>query len=375
MTKPPSPPVEMPAGITPSPIIVTPAPPQVTPASETVVPPSTTPAAGDNPAQAPFLIYRIQQKEQGVTVVAFDPARGEERDVVILPFEAGTDAYVYGSALPAPDQSRLAASVSSPGVQRVYLISNGEARLIISAEGEHAIGAWSPDGSRFLVFSTKESAQGCIQNTCYYDIYVIDAATGAETRLTATGDAEVDAVWSPDGKQIAFLRGCTDLSIDECGPDLYLMNADGSNERLLAEGWVTNPVFLGPDQLAYIRRTSDGAGVYRTRITGGTPQAIIDDPQMNVVGMRISPDRRMIAFLDVRGGCQIEECVRTIYLVATDSGDLRPIRPVDAQRYAWGWTPDGRLWLLLSNDDSQSRLVLYAADGTLIDERVIEWQP
>jgi Tol biopolymer transport system component len=39
-----------------------------------------------------------------------------------------------------------------------------------------------------------------------------------------------DPAWSPDGRQIAFRRGA---GIDA---EIYLMNADGTNERLLATG-------------------------------------------------------------------------------------------------------------------------------------------
>lgn len=372
VTRPPALPVEISSGVTPSPFIVTAAPPTVTHTPEMVAPPSATPVSGDNPAQARLLFYHVQRKEQGVTVFAFDPAHGEAQDVVTLPLEAGTDTFVSGTVLPSPRQNRLAVSVGSGEARQIYLVSNGEAHLIVSDEGKHEVGSWSPDGSRFLVFSTKESDRGCIQDTCYFDLYVIDAATGAAMRLTATADAEVDAVWSPDGGQIAFLRGCVDLSMDACGPDLYLVSADGSNERLLAEGWIANPVFLAPDLLAYIQYSGDSAGIYRIGTTSGMPQTIVANPDTTIAGMCGSPDGRMIAFIDVRGVCQVEECIRTLTLVAADGSGLRPIRTLDSWRYAWDWTPDGRLWLLLSIDDSRSRLEMYAADGTLIDERVID---
>ncbi len=236
VARPPSLPIEMSSGVTPLPMTVSPAPPTVTSTPEIVVSPSVTPVSGSGSGQTLPRFYRIQQKEQRVTVVAFDPERDKEQEIVTLPFTTRMGAYAYGSVLPAPDQSRLAVYVRDMESQQVYLVSNGEARLITIGEGEHAIGPWSPDGSQFLVFSTKESNRGCILNTCYFDLYVIDAATGAATRLTATEDAEVDAVWSPDGKQIAFLRGCVDSGIDECGPELYLVSANGGSERLLAEG-------------------------------------------------------------------------------------------------------------------------------------------
>ncbi len=57
------------------------------------------------------------------------------------------------------------------------------------------------------------------------DIYSYTLATAAETRLTSNGTA-FQAVWSPDGKQIAF--GTYN------GTGLYLMNPDGSGQQFVA---------------------------------------------------------------------------------------------------------------------------------------------
>lgn len=143
--------------------------------------------------------------------------------------------------------------------------------------------------------------------------------------------------------------------------------------------WIAAPVFLSPDQLAYIQYSGDSAGIYRISAIDGASHVITSNPATSIAGMRGSPDGRMIAFIDVRGVCQVEACVQTLMLVAADGSGLRPIRTPGSRPwyYEWDWTADGRLWLLLPIDDSQSqlRLALYAADGTLIDERIINWQP
>ncbi len=357
---------------TPSPISI---PPSLTPAPAPLSPQPVPPAPDGASARNTPIFYEVQHKGNTIMVVALDPVRGEERSIADIPFEASADMFLYGVVQPSPDGRRLAVSVSAGVAQQVYLIDGGNVRPILSAEGEHSIGAWSPSGDRFLLFSTKESDRGCIQQTCFFDIYAIDAASGAETRLTATDEAEVDAVWSPDGSQIAFLRGCVDESIDECGPDLYLMNADGSSERLLAEeGWITNPVFLSNDQVAYIRRTGERSDIYRAATNGGAPQPIID-VDTDILSLRVSPDGGMLAFLDQRGDCRFEPCDREVYVVARNGSGLRLIDRIDAWPRAWDWTDDGRLWLLFSGDASLQQLVMYAADGTLLDRWELRQQP
>jgi dipeptidyl aminopeptidase/acylaminoacyl peptidase len=76
--------------------------------------------------------------------------------------------------------------------------------------------AWSPDGSKIAFEGGAESA--------YVDVVSIDG-TGRE-RLTLTG-YDTSPAWSPDGKRIIFRSWRLDSD------DIYVMNADGSDQRLL----------------------------------------------------------------------------------------------------------------------------------------------
>ena len=80
-----------------------------------------------------------------------------------------------------------------------------------------------------------------------FDIYTMNAQGTDVKRLTFDPRAERDPAWSPDGKQIAFTR--KDGLSDWFG-DIYVMNADGSNQRRLVQGG--GPRF-SPDgrQIAY----------------------------------------------------------------------------------------------------------------------------
>ncbi|HEV2859718.1 MAG TPA: hypothetical protein VGX48_01775 [Pyrinomonadaceae bacterium] len=59
------------------------------------------------------------------------------------------------------------------------------------------------------------------------DIYVMDADGKRQTRLTDSANDDTYPVWSPQGDKIAYLSG------NESGYEIYLMNADGTNQRPL----------------------------------------------------------------------------------------------------------------------------------------------
>ena len=70
-----------------------------------------------------------------------------------------------------------------------------------------------------------------------HDLYLADASTGSVRRLTHHPHVDYFSRFSPDGTQISFLRSRRSwVSFRELdGWDLYVMNADGTNVRQLAD--------------------------------------------------------------------------------------------------------------------------------------------
>ena len=95
------------------------------------------------------------------------------------------------------------------------------------------------------------------------------------TRLTNNLAADDRPIWSPDGKQIAF------VSSRDGNPEIYLMNADGSNQTRLTDhpardvypGWSpdgTRILFISNRDGAfeiYVMNT-DGSNVVRLTRSG-----------------------------------------------------------------------------------------------------------
>jgi Tol biopolymer transport system component len=109
------------------------------------------------------------------------------------------------------------------------------------------IGAgWSPDGSKILFSSDRDRNGGCLFHDCTGyapEIYVMDADGSDEERLTRSPASEGGGSWSPDGTRIVFSR----IPDEDDDYDLFVMNADGSCARRITRHpeWDWQPAWTG----------------------------------------------------------------------------------------------------------------------------------
>jgi len=139
----------------------------------------------------------------------------------------GTDKRNLTESLDALQCSHRAVSWSPDGTKIVFeaLNLNGWQICVINTDGTSSADHlsygcypyWSPDGEK-IVYSTHG-----------LEIYVMNADGAGKRKLTKGYCPS----WSPDGTKIAFLR-CCGLQTSQQRP-LWVMNADGTNERRLAD--------------------------------------------------------------------------------------------------------------------------------------------
>ncbi len=144
-----------------------------------------------------------------------------------LNVENGETSPVFDSGLPiysfnwSPDAQWMTyTSVITPNVE-VYNLSNGENVSIPAQTGGRAM--WSPNSDAFI-FSDARLING--KNLRKLILYSTKKNKTTEL-FTAESFDDYDPAWSPDGKQIAFLR------FDSLGEQIWIMGANGNGAKKL----------------------------------------------------------------------------------------------------------------------------------------------
>jgi Tol biopolymer transport system component len=99
----------------------------------------------------------------------------------------------------------------------------GKTAGTVGVSGSYGNVRLSPDGRRVAVDQTEPDGRNI-------DIWILEPARGATTRLTFDPSAHQTPIWSPDGRQILFSWN------RKLGNQLYFKNADNSgSEQQLAD--------------------------------------------------------------------------------------------------------------------------------------------
>jgi Tol biopolymer transport system component len=278
---------------------------------------------------------------------------------------------------PPPSPKGIFAHVGGWIVYGDWRLSNGiwavnptrpgdpEDEILLSERGGEPLG-WSSDGSKLLIRRQVPDANGGFIDLA---LFVLNA-DGTEQRLT-TGDWITGSI-SPDGSQVVY------ASLP--GP-IYTIDTEGGEPRLLLartrrsfrnpiggtvsfRSWLYNPTF-SPDgtQIAYFDGGGDHSHSLRIMNTAGSDVRILFDQAPAGVGhvddLVWSPDGSRLAFSAEEGG---------IWVVGIDGSGLTKVIPGGVNP---AWSPDGsRISYQPVDPESFGRgtLEIAAVDGTHVQE-------
>ena len=188
-------------------------------------------------------------------------------------------------------------------------------------------------------------------STGNWEILLLDLQTGVTRNLTRNPADDITPAWSPDGKQIAFISdrdGTTQ-------PQVYLMNADGSDLRRLGSGSgiYNNPVW-----------TTDGHSLV---LTHGWQQIFKMDT-LNAseewlgagFAPHLSPDGKRLLYYNY-GTSVVNSHIYTLNLTDRHITDLTvgPSHNWDAT-----WSPNGQEIVFVSMRTGKPTIYMMNADGS-----------
>jgi C-terminal processing protease CtpA/Prc/Tol biopolymer transport system component len=229
----------------------------------------------------------------------------------------------------------------APDGKKVAFVARGEVFAASAKDGGAAIRltrtpdseaylSWSPDSRKLVYSSDREGATR---------LHLYDFTTNAETRLTNGDDTDHSARFSPDGKQVAYVRGDAELRV---------VDISSTTDRLITRGLFDRPPFAGEPPFAW---SSDGqwvaylstgpkgfTNVMIAAAAGGTarPASFVANSFSNTISW--SPDGKALFFdtgqrTEARQIARIDLLPRTPQFREDQFRDLfreEPLRPAPA---------------------------------------------
>jgi Tol biopolymer transport system component len=262
-------------------------------------------------------------------------------------------AIAFASATPSGppiDRSELEGRIAFSADDGIWVSdANGENRRQLTTDGGFDP-TWSPDGSQIAYRLLLADDDG--------EIWVMRAdGRGAHDLVNDPDFSDWGPAWSPDGATVAF------DSNRIVGLALWLMNADGSGQRIIGHGHGEYPAW-SPDGSRLAYAGGDYYDIHVADADGSNDIAISTSPAYDM-GPAWSPDGAWIAYhtqadwypnLGESGmGPEME-----IHLVHPDGTDEHRITNDGVEDSFAVWSPDGR-FLMWSR---HGELVVARPDGS-----------
>lgn len=187
-----------------------------------------------------------------------------------------------------PDWSPDGSSIALTGLTRpdddmnedVYLfdVEDGDVRQLTTDPDDDWAPQWSPDGTKIAFLTARNDPYDSEFGPYTSGLYVIDADGSNERQLTS-GDHSKDSdhAWSPDGRHLVYVQGWDDDVAPETTSHLRIVSPHGPSERVAAGGRVAEPDWSPSGSWIVYQRQRNDIEIMRIRPEGSAPMALTDN--------------------------------------------------------------------------------------------------
>jgi len=191
-----------------------------------------------------------------------------------------------------------------------------------------------------------------------FEIWVMDDDGGNPTQLTNSPGRDIEPTWSPDGSQIVWASARSDVD----NLELYVMNADGSDQHRLVE--IQPGDELGPEwspdgtRIAFYSNRDGKLQIYTVNADGTGLTNLTNFPDASNSRPAWSPDGTKITFVSDR------DMNNEIYIMNADGSQQTRLTNDNSDDVMPKWSPDGKQIIFESNRNGLNTLFLINVDGS-----------
>jgi len=209
---------------------------------------------------------------------------------------------------------------------------------------------WHPDGASMVFMSTRDGGEN------EWDLYTMHLDGTGLKRLTDHAGWDGYAMFSPDGRRLAF-----DRRDDTDGERVMIRNMESGVESLLydASGHSAGGGRFSPDgaRIVLTIERDDNREIYTIGLDGSNLRRLTDTPAKEADPC-FAPDGASIVFATWMDG------FTNIELMDADGRNRRLVRKVGGRAYGLDWSPDGARIVFNADDgEDDSELYIMNADG------------
>jgi Tol biopolymer transport system component len=177
--------------------------------------------------------------------------------------------------------------MNAPG-DLVWHDRSGRALGLVGEAGSYLSLSLSPDDTRVAASVLTHDS---------LSTWLVDVARGVGTRMSSSGQGELQAIWFPDGRAIA-VRG----AVGGGAVGILSRTLDGASEEVLHRG-LAFPSSISPDGKSVVfQETRGNTGWDVLAVSTGAPVRPLVASVYTDVGGTVSPDGRWLAFVSDESG-------------------------------------------------------------------------